>query len=196
MKLLFVNCCISQRGNRSRTMALCKAFLDGYRKGHPQDDIIEEDIRQQEIPCFNRPMLDRRDALFAQKKFNHPMYAFARRFADADKIAIGAPLWDLLFPARLRAYAEHIAANGICYHYDAEGCHGDCRCSHLAYLTSSGSFAQEPCAPVLFWKQLGEMFGIARFDYIFAGGVDISPELERSEMAKAIAKAKTLGKFF
>ena len=28
MKLLFVNCCISQRGEGSRTLALAKAFLE------------------------------------------------------------------------------------------------------------------------------------------------------------------------
>ena len=30
MKLLFVNCCISQRGEKSRTLALAKSFLETW----------------------------------------------------------------------------------------------------------------------------------------------------------------------
>ena len=26
---------------------------------------------------------------------------------------------------------EHISANGVCYHYDQTGCHGDCRAEKL-----------------------------------------------------------------
>ena len=36
MKLLFVNCCISQRGEASRTLALAKAYLEA----HPE--VMEE----------------------------------------------------------------------------------------------------------------------------------------------------------
>ena len=35
MKLLFVDCCISQRGENSRTAALAKAYLEGFRSAHP-----------------------------------------------------------------------------------------------------------------------------------------------------------------
>ena len=31
------------------------------------------------------------------------------------------------FPAVMRTYIEYISANGLCYHYEAGGCHGDCR---------------------------------------------------------------------
>ena len=35
MKLLFVNCCISQRGTGSRTHALAEAFLTAFQASHP-----------------------------------------------------------------------------------------------------------------------------------------------------------------
>ena len=35
MKLLFVNCCISQRGTGSRTHALAEAFLTAFLASHP-----------------------------------------------------------------------------------------------------------------------------------------------------------------
>lgn len=40
---------------------------------------------------------------------------------------VAAPFWDLSYPAALRTYVEYISANGLTYHYDASGCHGDWR---------------------------------------------------------------------
>ena len=42
-----------------------------------------------------------------------------------------APFWDLSFPAVMRTYIEYICANGLCYHYEADGCHGDCKARRL-----------------------------------------------------------------
>ena len=109
---------------------------------------------------------------------------------------MAAPFWDLLFPARLRAYIEHISANGLCYHYDEKGSHGDCRAQRLCYLTSGGDFEQDVCLPALYWQQLCGMFGIPRYDYVFAGGVDISPEIAKTQMAAALKKAGELGGSF
>ena len=39
MKLLFVNCCISQRGENSRTLSLARAFLEAFRAAHPGAEI-------------------------------------------------------------------------------------------------------------------------------------------------------------
>ena len=62
---------------------------------------------------------------------------------------------------------------GLCYHYEADGCHGDCRADRLAYLTTSGDFERPESLGVLYWKQLSKMFGVPRFDYVFAGGLDV-----------------------
>ena len=39
MKLLFVNACISQRGEASRTLALAKAFLETWKGLHPEAEV-------------------------------------------------------------------------------------------------------------------------------------------------------------
>ena len=41
MKLLFVNCCISQRGTGSRTHALADAFLTAFQASHPGAEVEE-----------------------------------------------------------------------------------------------------------------------------------------------------------
>ena len=39
MKLLFVDCCISQRGENSRTKKLADTFLAAFREKHPEAEI-------------------------------------------------------------------------------------------------------------------------------------------------------------
>ena len=165
MKLLFVNCCISQRGGASRTKALADAFLTAFRASHPGADV--EEVTPEALLAlkpFNAEMLNRRDALAAENAFDAPVYALARQFRVADAVAVAAPFWDLSYPAALRTYIEYISANGLTYHYDAAGCHGDCAAGHLVYLTSCGDVEREDSVGVIHWRQLAAMFGIPQFD--------------------------------
>ncbi len=196
MRLLFVDCCISQRGEDSRTRALCAAFLDAFRAAHPDARIETVDLTALELRPFDRAMLDERDALRAAGRFDAPVYALARQFRDADRVVVGAPFWDLQFPAALRIYIEHISANGLTYHYDDVGCHGDCKAGRLAFLTSGGDAEREDSLGVMYWRQLCAMFGVPAFDYVFAGGLDLDPAKAPELMEAACALAARLAADF
>ena len=60
------------------------------------------------------------------------------------------------------------------------------------YLTSGGDVEKPESLGVLYWKQLCAMFGIERFDYVFAGGVDLAPETCGEIMERACEKARQL----
>ena len=64
MKLLFVDCCISQRGENSRTAALAKAYLEGFRSAHPDaqvETVTPETLLN--LRPFDVPALNEREAL-------------------------------------------------------------------------------------------------------------------------------------
>ena len=64
MKLLFVDCCISQRGEGSRTKRLADAFLAAFREEHPEADV--ETVTPETLLAlkpFDVEMLNERDAL-------------------------------------------------------------------------------------------------------------------------------------
>lgn len=191
--LLFIDGCVSQRGPASRTRRLANAFLSAFRDAHPQAEV--ETVRLEELGLvpFLPAALDQRDALAAIGAFDAPVFDLARQFRGADKIVAAAPFWDLSFPAVMRTYIEYICANGLCYHYADDGCHGDCRASRLAYLTSSGDFERPESLGVLHWKQLAAMFGIPRFDYVFAGGLDVDPAQAGPLLDAACEQARRLG---
>ena len=64
MKLLFVNGCISQRGEESRTLVLARSFLDAWQARHPEAEVetVEPEALLALKP-FAPEMLNDRDAL-------------------------------------------------------------------------------------------------------------------------------------
>ena len=77
-----------------------------------------------------------------------------------------------------------------------DGCHGDCNAQRLVYLTSGGDFEHEDSVGVVHWRQLCGLFGIPRFDYVFAGGLDIDPVKTPELLEAACEVARKLAKTF
>ena len=196
MKLLFIDGCVSQRGPASRTRALAEAFLSAFRESHPGAEVETVTLEALDLKPFRPAALNQRDELASVGAFGAPVFDLARQFQAADKIAAAAPFWDLSFPAVMRTYIEYISANGLCYHYEADGCHGDCRADRLAYLTTGGDFERPESLGVLYWKQLSKMFGVPRFDYVFAGGLDVDPAKAPELLEAACEQARALGRSF
>lgn len=197
MKLLFVDCCISQRGADSRTRAVADAFLDTFRANHPGAEV--ETVTPEQLLAlkpFDVEMLNDREALAGAGAFDAPVFDLARQFRGADAVVVAAPYWDLSYPAALRTYVEYISAVGLTYHYEADGCHGDCKAQRLVYLTSGGDFEHEDSIGVLHWRQLCGLFGVKRFDYVFAGGLDIDPAMTPDLVRGACELARKLAEEF
>ena len=197
MKLLFVDCCISQRGADSRTRAVADAFLDTFGANHPEAEV--ETVTPEQLLAlkpFDVEMLNDREALAGAGAFDAPVFDLARQFRGADAVVVAAPYWDLSYPAALRTYVEYISAVGLTYHYEADGCHGDCKAQRLVYLTSGGDFEHEDSIGVLHWRQLCGLFGVKRFDYVFAGGLDIDPAMTPDLVRGACELARKLAEEF
>ena len=197
MKLLFVDSCISQRGADSRTRAVADAFLDTFRANHPGAEV--ETVTPEQLLAlkpFDVEMLNDREALAGAGAFDAPVFDLARQFRGADAVVVAAPYWDLSYPAALRTYVEYISAVGLTYHYEADGCHGDCKAQRLVYLTSGGDFEHEDSIGVLHWRQLCGLFGVKRFDYVFASGLDIDPAMTPDLVRGACELARKLAEEF
>ena len=194
--LLFVDCCISYRGDRSRSHALCEAFLESYKKAHPAEDIEVVNLQRMALKPFDQFSTDDRNALRNVKAFDAPIFKLARQFRRADRIVIGAPLRDLTFPAMLRIYIEYICVREVTYHYENGVCKGDCMAQKLAYLTVSGGEEPEENLGTEYWRQLCQRFGIKEFFHVEAYGLDTRPEEGEAIMAAACEKAKELAETF
>lgn len=164
--VLFVNACVRED---SRTYDLAQTVL-----AHEVGEVQEVRLYEEEIPGLTRESLQLRDELIREGKLDHPMLRRARQFAGADTVVIAAPYWDLMFPARLRAYLEEVLVSGITFRYSESGRpEGLCRAKRLVYITTAGGpiFANFGFDYVN--ALAGAFFGIPETALVKAEGLDI-----------------------
>ncbi len=137
MNVLFVNACV--RGEQSNTLKLCQTALSQLQKRDPALVINEVNLAKDRPQPLYLEDLKERDALRYAQKFDHPMFDYARQFAEADFILVGAPYWEMSFPAVLRIYIELISVVGVTFAYTPEGRQvGKCAAKQLLYITTAG----------------------------------------------------------
>lgn len=191
--LLYVDTCLRPH---SRTRELADAFLKAYQKAHPKDTLDIIRLAEADIHCVRGEELEHREALKRAGKVDAPEFAEARRFAAADGIVIAAPMWELSFPAMLKAYIETVSVPGVTFRYGEgdTGCAGCCKASRLLYLTTRGGIYTKAAASLELGekelKALSQFFGIPGFDCLFVEGTDLLPKEEvaaRMDQAKSMA---------
>ena len=102
---LYINCCVREE---SRTDRLARAVLEKLGGNFTELKLYEENLKP-----LNRGTLNKRTALIEQGDYSDQMFDYTKQFANADKIVIAAPYWDLSFPATLKTYIENIYVTGI-----------------------------------------------------------------------------------
>ena len=122
-QVLWINSCMRGAG-QSRTLELCRTFLEELRGRRPGLEVAERDLTREELAAEGR---------------EDPLLLPAREMARADLVVVGAPYWDLGFPAALKVYLEWACTLGITFGYTQAGeQRGLCRAERLIYITTAG----------------------------------------------------------
>ena len=191
MKVLFVNACM--RGEKSRTLVLCRDYLEKLQAAHPDAEVEEVDLNSLELEVQDCAVLEQRDALRHAGNFDHEMFDLAKQLIAADHVVIGAPYWDLSFPAKLKMYLERCSVDKLTFIYDEKGVpQGQCRADSLVYITTSGGFIGDMNFGFDYVKGLcSALFGIRKFHFASAEGIDIAGmdiEAKLNEAKAALAE--------
>jgi FMN-dependent NADH-azoreductase len=194
-KLLFINACM-RGSNLSRTYRLCRVFLDEYVANHPGVELEEVNLTQEILPYFDNEAVIRRENLIDDGKTDHEMFRLARQFALADKIVIGAPYWDLSFPAALKVYVEHISVRDITFCFTPTGIGGLCLAKKLMYITTGGGLIMRADCGSEYFKNLCVMYGIEQFAAIRVEGLEIQGNDAEAIMLAAEKEAAASAKLF
>ena len=129
--ILFINACVRDESRTKRLAGVLLSKLEG--------DIEEIDLGKVSFPVADEDFLKKRDMLIEQQEWDDPLFSMARQFAEADRIVIAAPYWDLSFPACLKQYFEQINVLGITFEYSPEGFPIPlCKAERLYYVTTAG----------------------------------------------------------
>lgn len=194
--LLFINSCA--RGENSRTLKLCREFLLRYKSENPEDEILEVDIYKENVSYLTAETLAQRDKLIAEKDFENPMFALARQFAKADKILIGAPLWDFSFPAALKCYIENICVKDVTFRYSETGAPVSlCSAEKSLYIsTIGGTDLPDSCGYGYINTVFSQLFNICDNSYYSIELLDVVGQDQEEIMKNALADAKDLAMGF
>ena len=167
MDILYINACARKN---SRTNELAQ-----YALSKLHGDIEEINLDFEKITPLYAERLELRDSLLKDKNYNHPMFSYAKQFANADTILIAAPYWDLSFSAILKTYIENINVNGITFSYSEKGYPISlCKAQKMIYITTSGGPIISDYYGFGYIKSLAENFyGIKDIIYVKAEGLDI-----------------------
>ncbi len=194
-KLLFVNACIRGEG-QSRTLQLCRAFLQEYCRLHPDTELQEVDVSRLGLLPLDVETLASRDALQDGSGDPKALFPLAQQFAEADKILIGAPYWDLSFPTALKAYVEHISIYNVTFEYTGDRPSGLCKASKMLYATTSGSKLFGANFGFDYFKGLCKQFDIAQCELLSAEGLDMPNADVAAIMQEGLQQAKIVATDF
>lgn len=172
-KLLFIDATLNEE-KPSRTYQLCQGFLEEFKKRKPQCTIHHLMLNREAIKHVTFNDIRERERLVLSKETDHPALKHAVEFATADYIVIGAPYWDLSFPAILKMYLERICVCGITFCYTDTGIKGLCNAKNMIYFTASGGHIGQYDFGTDYLKGMCEgLFGIAHFHTANVQGLDI-----------------------
>lgn len=198
-KVLYIKA--NPKSEGSKTFKISDAFIEEYKKVNPEDSIKVLDLYKEGLKFID---LEDINTLFSEKtqeSKDNALLKYAYEFKDADKIIFSAPMWNLSFPAILKAYIDYISVSGITFRYTSNGAEGLCTGKKALYVTSRGSiFSKGPIGDFemgeRYMKAILAFFGIHDFQTIYAEGVDISSIDTDKEVEEAIIKAKSIAKDF
>lgn len=193
-RILFINGCV--RGQESRTWQLAKTFLEAMKENAKEPYEYEQlNLAEMDFQPLKGAFFVERQRLLEENQRQHPRFRYAHQFAEADRIILAAPFWDLSVPAIVKLYIENISLDGITFGCNEQGMYGMCRAKELLYFTTRGDFyGQGPMEQgAKYIEALCQMFGIPKFRCIYAEGIDARPKEAEKIMEKALLEAKAAG---
>lgn len=196
MQILLVDGCV--RGAQSRTRRLAQAFLDALTAKHPDCVLQTADLNTLRLTPLFGDTLAARDAAAAQQAWDHPDFAPAVQFRDADLVVIAAPFWEGTFPAALHTYIEHICAAGLTFRYGEDGSQiGLCRAQHAVFFCTKGGIysqgdARQDDFAARFLRTNLRMLGIPELHVVEAEGLDIDGADVSGILETALHEARAL----
>ena len=172
-KLVYINACI--RTEESRTGKLAAAMLEVLGERY---EITEINISNMDLGCITS------EEFIGRKKNGIPEedLHYGNLIAQADRIVVAAPFWDMSFPAVLKVFIEHMCAPGLTFKYNPDGSHHPlCKAEKMLYITTRGDFT-ETGSPLeqgsSYLKAICWLWGIPELETVAVCGTDVYPQDE------------------
>ena len=181
------------------------AFLESYKKINPNDEITEINLFEQDLPEVNGDMLSAWVALkegspFAslsdeQQRQLKTSDDILEEFLAHDKYVFITPLWNFMFPARLKAYIDTLCVAGKTFKYTEKGPEGLVKNRKALHINSSGGLHQGAYANKYLRDILG-FIGIVDMETVIVEGLEQMAEQAAEIIEKGKASVIHISKTF
>lgn len=193
-------------GEHSRSMQVTDAFVESYKKNHPEDQIEDINLYDITVPDIDRDLLLAWAALQSEQPFyslsdrqQHLVTlfnSFTEGFLAQDKIVVASPLWNLNVPSRLKSWFDTISVAGKTFRYTEEGSVGTVTGKKALHIQANGGLYNGADPASQYVKTMFEFLGVTDFSQFFVEGMDHFPDQAEEIVQTALKKAKELGKTF
>ncbi|MGU8237203.1 FMN-dependent NADH-azoreductase [Clostridium perfringens] len=196
-KVLYIKANIKNEGE-SRTFKVSDSFVEEYKKNNPEDEIITLDLYKENIDFLRADDLGKLFGPKDEESKNDSILKYAYEFADADKYIIAAPMWNLSFPAILKAYIDYVSVSGITFKYTAEGPVGLLNNKKAVHIVSrGGAYDNSPYEMGdRYLRTILGFFGIKDIETIAIDNLDVIGVNVEEKVEEGIKKATSLAKKF
>jgi FMN-dependent NADH-azoreductase len=195
--LLQINASINDNGQSSR---LADQFVAAFRKSRPGAKVVKRDVASDEpVPHLSA---ERFSAFIAKPEernaAQHGVVAYSdaliNELQQADVIVLGLPMYNFGVPSQLKAYFDHIARAGVTFKYTDKGPVGQLT-GKQAYVFAArgGLYAGTPLdTQTSYVRDFLRFIGIGDVEFVYAEGLNVSPESKEAGLAKAAAEIARL----
>lgn len=115
----------SPRDGESVSIAVAAAFLDAYRAHHPSVEVDTLNVWEEHLPDFDSEAIGAKykrvsnaPMSAAESTVWHCIESLAQRFAHADRIVIGVPMWNFSFPYKLKQLVDLVTQRNLLFTFN------------------------------------------------------------------------------
>jgi len=148
-KVLFIKA-NSRPIEQAVSVKLYYSFLENYKESHPEDEITELDLFEENLPYYNTDMINgmfklarELELTSAEQEATTLVNKYLNQFLEADKVVFAFPLWNFTVPAVLHTYMDYLAQAGKTFKYTPEGPVGLLLNKKVALLNARGGVYSE-----------------------------------------------------
>lgn len=124
-RLLYIEA--SPRKERSASIQVAKAFIDEYKRTHPEDAVDFLDLWATQLPEFDGQVIDSKYVILhglehtsEQKQAWKGVEDVIARFTGADKYLFSLPMWNFGISYKLKHYIDVLVQPGYTFSFSPE----------------------------------------------------------------------------
>jgi FMN-dependent NADH-azoreductase len=190
MNILQINS--SARRDASHSTRLATRLVQRLRETEPESIVTVRDLNDVPHPVLDEVALT---ALFTPADQRTPEQAARVALDDAliaeiqaaDVVVLGVPMYNFGVPAPLKNWIDAISRAGVTFRYTEKGPEGLLKGKKVyVALTRGGQYRNTPAdTQVPYLKAVFTFLGLANVQFVYAEGLAMGPDAERSGIAAA-----------